>query len=148
MTMPDDRSPQPLQPGQFSLLGLLSFMLAWCIYFSTLATFVVTVTGLRPLPWRWLIPLTACVAWVALALLYRSWRLRRALAIHYKLPIAFLIMFFLLDGAEIIHSRSGWATVHAVVIMMFLAILWGVLVSLPIATLMLLGRLLRRGQDS
>ena len=52
MSRNDEPSPQPLQPGQFSLLGLLSFVLAWSIYFSTLATFVVTVTGLRPLPWH------------------------------------------------------------------------------------------------
>ena len=46
MTKIDDNLPQPLPPGQFSLLGLLSFMLAWSLYFSTVATLVAT-TPLR-----------------------------------------------------------------------------------------------------
>ena len=77
MTLTGDDSSKPLQPGQFSLLGLLSFMLAWSIYFSTIATMAVTATGFHLRP-KWLLPLTVCCAWAVLALLYQSWRLRRA----------------------------------------------------------------------
>ena len=81
MTLTDGDSSKPLQPGQFSLLGLLSFMLAWSIYFSTIATMAVTATG---------VPFAAKVAAPADRVLclgracpaLSSWRLRRALALH------------------------------------------------------------------
>lgn len=143
MTLTGDDSSKPLQPGQFSLLGLLSFMLAWSIYFSTIATMAVTATGFHLRP-KWLLPLTVCCAWAVLALLYQSWRLRRTLALHCYLTAVFFLMILMLDGAWIARRRSGWEIVHAVLGIVVAAILWGLLVSLPVATLMLLFRLLRR----
>jgi hypothetical protein len=147
----DQPSPPPLQPGQFSLLGLLSFMLAWSIYFSMIATFAVVVAPTRghahgSLPlWRALVP---CVAWVTMALLYQSWGLRRALIVHCFVPVVvagLLLVPALALLGDILHGTTEHIPpVGALFVGVCLICYASVLISLPVATAILLYRVLTR----
>jgi hypothetical protein len=138
-------SPQPLQPGQFSLLGLLSFMFAWSIYFSMIAVLAARFRQPDRLP-IWLDIVIFYVAWVVLALLYWSWRLRRTLVIHCFFPLATILLCGLEMIGNMLAGGSGGlraGTRSACDLIAVLCIL-SVLIGRPVATLILLHRVLTR----
>ena len=113
-----DNSPTPLAHGQFSLLGLLSFMLAWSVYFSALAAAVAMTRQRNPLP-MWSGMLTFCVAWGVLALLYWSWRLRDVLLLHCFLPAVTILALWMPSlgvGWEVLHGNVAhvWPAANSI----------------------------------
>ena len=86
----DDEVSRQYAPRQFSLAGLLSFVLACGLYFGLLTVSFGSPGGLadidRVFPWRliW----TIVISWGGLWALYRYWKLKAALAIHYTGPMA------------------------------------------------------------
>ena len=151
--------PPPLPHGQYSLLGLLSFMLAWSVYFSAIAVVVKTVSENPPAP-PWLGMLSVCFAWVVLALLYRGWHLRPAWIVHSGGPIMAMVVCLLMllpFGVGALQTWHGVGTlasfgsssraVEAISVVIALACLVSLLVSLPIATLMLAYLVLKRRES-
>ena len=144
----DDDSPPSLSRGQFSLLGLLSFMLAWSLFFSALAAALAMVRHDKPLaPWSGM--LTFCVAWVVLALLYWSWRLRNVLLLHCILPAVATLLVWLPSLGVVGEMLNGhvvrfWPTARLDSMAMSGACFLSLLASLPVATLQLLYMVLGR----
>jgi hypothetical protein len=156
-------TPTPLPPlphGQYSLLGLLSFMLAWSVYFSAIAVVVKTVSENPQTP-PWSGMLSVCFAWVVLALLYRGWRLRPAWIVHCSGPVMAMVVCLLLllpfgvgalgDMGRRRNIGVVWefvtGAIAAVSALLSLACLVSLLVSLPIATLMMLYLVLKRRES-
>ncbi|MGD0901107.1 MAG: hypothetical protein ABR915_25025 [Thermoguttaceae bacterium] len=102
MATTEQASPEPRRPRQFTLGGLMSFVVGWSAYCSTLA-------AVRPFvengySWDanyrqangWAIGTTVAACWIVLWFLYRRWGLRHALRIHYAGPIIFTPLSLLL----------------------------------------------------
>ena len=150
MTKTDNNSPPPLSRGQFSLLGLLSFTLAWSLYFSAIAVFAKMLPELHypNLP-AWSSMLSLCFAWAVLALLYRRWRLRLALIVHCSGPIMAMVLCLSSGGTWMVGRHlSNWeiVAVQEMFGIVSLGCFIGVLISLPIATLMLAYQVLTRSE--
>jgi hypothetical protein len=96
--MAEQPSAEPLRPRQFTLSGLMSFMIGWSAYFSMIGGLMRLMGDDRS--WRrheWLlIVCTVAGCWTVLWFLYRRWGLRHALRVHYAGPIIFTPLSFLL----------------------------------------------------
>jgi hypothetical protein len=151
---------------QFTLAGLLSFMVAVSVYFSMVTSVWTMIAANRGTPPVWpaflAVPITWCVLWW----LYRRWRLPQAMRVHCigpKIAIGVLaiIGFFGVCIGLVSAVKSPWESFFAIP-MILLAASWtvvaGVLygccisaaVSLPAATFMLLYLMLRptTGQET
>ena len=136
--MTEQISPEPRRPRQFTLGGLMSFVVGWSVYWSVMA-------ATRPLlgssygwdedyrrPNGWLIGATVAGCWIVLWVLYRRWGLRDALKVHYAGPIIFtpLVLFLVCGG-----------TINPIFLLPPLAALYGcyvsILIGVPIAVIML-----------
>ena len=99
----DGKLSRQYPPWQFSLAGLLSFVLASAIYFGVVSVSFGSpralgdVTGERvfvdmgrDFPSRLIA--TIVLGWGGLLALYCSWRLKAALVIHFSGPVAFGVL--------------------------------------------------------
>jgi hypothetical protein len=147
----------PLTPRrQFTLAGMLSFVLAVGVYCSML-------TSLRPLVSRdyleydpgptWPIFTTVPTAWCVLWWLYRRWRLPQALRVHYAAPVVALgliaaglcagVCVELVSlahwppGSDLTIDRDVGNALSTAIVAMIYACGVSTLVSLPAATIML-----------
>jgi hypothetical protein len=156
MTTPIVEQTPPVPRRQFTLAGMLSYMLAVAVYCSMIA-------ALRSLVERefgpsrvWPVYTTIPTAWCVLWWLYRRWRLPLALKIHQAGPVIALgllgVGFFVGIGigiAATIGAPPGYdpAILRNVLEAAYVAMMWAcgasTAVSLPAATLMLLYLMLR-----
>ncbi|MGO8690457.1 MAG: hypothetical protein ACLQLG_12615 [Thermoguttaceae bacterium] len=144
--MTDNDSLPPLSRGQFSLLGLLSFMLAWGLYFSAVAALWAMWRTSHPLP-EWLGIVTFFFAWTMLGLLYWSWRVRYVLIVHCFGPIVAAVYFLLPMLAAFRYAPSGWHVAGAILWITSVICLGSLTVSLPVASLVLLYQVLTRRES-
>ncbi len=155
MTKSDDNAPRLLSRGQFTLLGLLSFMLAWSLYFSDIAVMVKDVSEPRQLG-LWLNILIFYGSWVVVALLFRSWRLRQALIVHCSGPVMAIVVCLLffpggtwdMIGRHLSVLQTVMRAIQGISATISLGCFVSLLVSLPIATLMLAYLVLTRKKAS
>jgi hypothetical protein len=89
---------------QFSLAGLLSYMLAASVYFSMIASVRPLITESPRTPMQWPAVATIPTAWFVLWALYRRWRLPHALRVHYAGPV--IVLCILLPAAVVV--LAGW----------------------------------------
>ena len=133
---------------QFSLAGLLSFVLAASVYFSMIAS-LRSVLSVRD--WErhwWPILVTIPTAWCVLWLLYRRWQLRQAVMVHLSGPIMALTVVLLFSFVAILESaftkfpddslRALKESLEFTLMAALVGCGWGTAVSLPAAALMLL----------
>jgi len=135
---------QPYASRQFSLAGLLSFVLACAIYFGLLST-TAAVLGERYFtiyasPWR--LFGTVVISWAALFALYRCWKLKGAVTIHYTGPITCGIVALAALAICLLTDAREPIGVFLVVLMYgpFISVLFG----FPVVVVMLIYRLLKR----
>ena len=138
MAMTERISPEPRRPRQFTLGGLMSFVVGWSAYCSVIATTWPLLGSSYGWdqnyrrPNGWLIGTTVAVCWIVLWFLYRRWGLRHALKVHYAGPIIFtpLCLFLVCVGA-----------IDPIFFLPPLAALYGcyvsILIGFPIAAIML-----------
>jgi hypothetical protein len=144
--MQDPSLPHRTPRRQFTLAGLLSYMLAASVYFAMIASVrPLLVDEGGPRNW-WSAAATVPTAWCVLWVLYRLWRLPQALRVHYAGPV--MVLCFLLLAAAFV--LFWWVTQLSISNPSLTACLGfsagGMLigcglstaVSLPAATLMLL----------
>jgi hypothetical protein len=103
MAMAEQTSAEPKCPRQFTLGGLMLFVVAWCAYFSVVAAVkpllgdsFPTYTGYEPTnpPNNgWVVATTIVGCWILLLSLYRRWGLRLAVKVHYGLPVTFAVLY-------------------------------------------------------
>jgi hypothetical protein len=140
---------------QFTLAGMLSFVLAVGVYSSMIAS-------VRPLigsdydrqPTMWPVFTTILTAWCVLWWLYRKWRLPQALRVHYTGPAIVMVLLIMASPFAILEIASS-SSPHDSGLMRLLdvlevaagVVLYGcgvsTAVSLPVATVMLLYLMLR-----
>ncbi len=161
MTSTNENLSKPLQPGQFSLLGLLSFVLAWSVYFSTIAVASKNLPLGAYREWepgrlpQWLCLVILAAAWFTLAALYRAWRLRPVLAAQCWSPLIVVVSLAAVLGLIALfgegHVEVTWPVAKKVA-----AALWALismicffttLITLPLASLMLLCLVVKRGES-
>ena len=136
------------QPRQFTLGGLMSFVVGWSAYCSVIATvwswlesdFSLDEEYRRPS--GWLMGVTVAACWIVLWLLYRRWGLRHALRIHYTGPIIFTPLAALVSLAGILGALGDRHTIDPTFFFApLLVALYGCLISIvigfPIAVIML-----------
>jgi hypothetical protein len=131
---------------QFSLAGLLSYVLAASVYFAMIASVRPLLAETPGSPGWWPAAATIPTAWCVLWALYRLWRLPQVLSVHYAGPI--MVLCFLLLAAAVVLFM--WVTQFSLRNPSLMACLefagGGLLIgcglstaaSLPAATLMLL----------
>jgi hypothetical protein len=151
-----DPVPVALAPRrQYTLLGMLSYMIAVAVYSSMMAS-------LRPLfAWdeyshsMWPVFVTIPTAWCVLWWLYRKWHLPQALRVHYVGPVialvpiaigAFTAVVSLLRPTDTYLSELGNLMAGGAMITLY-ACGVSAAVSLPSATVMLLYLMLRPASD-
>jgi hypothetical protein len=89
---------EPSSPQQFSLAGLMTFMLACAVYFGMLAAtpdyfdYLSQPDAKFPMGQRTRIFITILFIWGLLWPIYRSWHLRHAQTIHFAGPAVFGIL--------------------------------------------------------
>jgi hypothetical protein len=150
----------PLAPRrQYTLAGMLSYMLAVGVYTSMLTTVrPVLEWDSRPGTKIWPIFATVATAWCVLSWLYRKWRLPQARKVHYTGPVIVLALSlmaspFVIMGAIASSPSRGLSLaalgeyVQVVAFAMFYACGVSATVSLPAATLMLLYLMLPSAED-
>lgn len=136
--MTEHLSPEPRRPWQFTLGGLMSFVVGWSAYCSVIATTWPLVRNNDAWdedyrrPNAWLIGATVAGCWIVLWFLYRCWGLRHALKVHYAGPIIFTpLSLFLVCGG----------VMNPIFLLPLLAALYGccvsILIGFPIAVIML-----------
>jgi hypothetical protein len=82
---------------QFTLAGLLSFMLGASVYCSMITSVIAWVpSSSRPGP-VWPVVMTVLTAWCVLRWLYRRWRLPQATRVHLVGPVI-VIWFLVIAG--------------------------------------------------
>ena len=138
---------QPTPRRQFSLAGLLSYVLAASVYFSMIASVRPLLGEWRgPMSW-WPVAATIPTAWCVLWLLYRQWRLPQALRVHYAGPVIMLcfllpaaVVVLMIWAAELFSVRDPSLTycLEFAALSMLIGCGLSTAVSLPAATLMLL----------
>ena len=148
----DGKLSRQYPPWQFSLAGLLSFVLASAIYFGVVSVSFGSpralgdVTGERvfvdmgrDFPSRLIA--TIVLGWGGLLALYCSWRLKAALVIHFSGPVAFGVLALV----ALALSLPVYTIKVSVQISLYL-LLYGpfisVLFGFPVAVLMLIYRVL------
>jgi hypothetical protein len=132
------------RPWQFTLGGLMSFVVGWSAYFSVIGMGCRFLADLSPedgalLPSdAWSMGATTAGCWIVLWLLYRSWGLRQALRIHYAGPMIFAPLSLLI---MILSRGPGLEPIVAVPLAGVLYVcLVSILFGFPIATIMLFFR--------
>jgi hypothetical protein len=132
---------------QFTLAGLLSYMLAVSVYMSMMASAWASLVACGPL---WPIFVTVPTAWCVLWWFYRRWRVPQALRALYMGPAigGVILLFCLIDiipvtMAMIRSSQESHLQILAdtVLKLFFFMLGWfgvGAAFSLPVATAMLL----------
>jgi hypothetical protein len=153
MTTTDRTPPEPLPRGQFSLLGLMSFVLAWSVYFSAVAV-CAQIFELLGGPWErghkflplWLVLVIFLFAWAVLALLYRAWRLRPVLIAHCLGPVITLGAGCLIGLADLYVNRppGTWRLLANAATYAAMVFFFATMITLPLATLMMLCLVLKR----
>jgi hypothetical protein len=144
MTMQPEVSRQ-YAPRQFSLAGLMSFFLACGLYFG-LVSVTAELMSARPGSNPALIGRaigTVVISWGGLWALYRCWKLKAALVIHYTGPFACgMLGLAILPFSLIAHSVGESVLVFVLVFLYgpFISVLFG----FPVVVLMLIYRVLRR----
>ena len=143
-------SPEPRQPRQFTLAGLMSFVVGWSAYCSVIAATWSWVGSNYWLdeddrrPNRWLMGVTVAGCWVLLWFLYRRWGLRHALKVHCAGPMIFTLLSALLGVVGALGALSNGGAMDAVIVVCLaplLGALYGcfisILIGFPIAVIML-----------
>jgi hypothetical protein len=141
-----------LPPRQFTLAGLMSFVVAWSAYFSLLAASVSWLQadlrrGERQFN-PWLAGVTVALLWVLFRWLYRRWGLRQALRVHYAGPLIFAALASLMFFGELF-TPSGVRSIAEIAVRLMLVLLeaWALgllygcyvsmLIGFPVVMLML-----------
>jgi hypothetical protein len=142
----NEEVPRQYAPRQFSLAGLLSFVLACAFYFGLLRETVTSLgepgNTIRTSPWQLIA--TIVISWGGLLALYRCWKLNAALVIHYTGPVAcgLLALMFLAVSLSPAHTmlESIQAFFYVLLYGPFISVLFG----FPVVVVMLIYRVLKR----
>lgn len=141
----DNQVDRQYAPRQFSLAGLLSFFLACGIYFGLLSTTVGSMDELlfttRTSPWRLIS--TIVISWGGLWALYRQWRLKAAMVVHYTGPMACGMLALVALPLSLLANtikESAQFSLHLFLYGPFISVLFG----FPVVVVMLIYRVLKR----
>ncbi len=138
--------PPQTRRRQFTLAGLLSYMLAASVYFSMFASLPsLRAVELERQRW-WPAAAAVVIAWCVLCVLYRLWRLPQAQRVHFAGPLMAICLLWLpaliLIGSWAAPSSSSQSPMLLCLETAGALLLIGcglsTAVSLPAATLMLL----------
>ena len=143
---PDNEVSRPCAPRQFSLAGLLSFVLACGLYFGLLTTTVGSwneelrfSSGDFPGRLIW----TIVIGWGGLLVLYCCWKLKAALTVHFIGPMACGILALLALALNLV-TNTIWDSVQIFIALLLYGPFVSVLFGFPVVVVMLIYRVLKR----
>lgn len=129
---------------QFTLAGLLSFFVGASVYVSMMASVLPLLLSREPASRAFRANLvTVPTAWLVLWLLYRRWRLRQAIIVHYAGPVMVTALFMLFGLIPWFLTRWPYVPYAGelagdAVILLLMGCGLSAAISLPAAVLMLL----------
>ncbi len=146
--MTEQLSPEPRRPRQFTLGGMMSFVVGWSAYCSVIAAACSWVGSDYPRdedyrqPNGWLMGVTVTGCWVVLWFLYRRWGLRHGLKVHYAGPLIFTVLAVLLGVVGVLGSLGDGRAIDPLMLLApLLGALYGcfisTLIGFPVAVIML-----------